>query len=272
MDFTEAAEQEKPETQGKAVAKLALPLGDMSPVKKGLAQHDKVVAKIEKEVGALVVKDRESGSRAVELAGGAKTLYKDLKKAQDNLTDEANSYVKNVRNLFRPYLERLKMSEDTAKGKAAAFEVQERMAQQKREAEAREEARKLQAKIDEEARIQREAAEAKAREAAEKLKTEQDAAARAILEQTVKEETEAAAMEVPQVVIPVVTPQQTVTRTETGSGHLRMDWVHEVVDPMLVPRKYLIVDDRAIRADVKAGIREIPGCRIFEKPIMNIRT
>lgn len=268
MDFSTAATEE-PEIKPLVVE----PKGFHLPaVRKELAKYDKVLAKMEKESGSLMVSDKPSQTRAIEIAGGAKTLSKSVKKALDTTIGPANEYVKTVRNLFRPVIDRLEAIEKSLKDKAGAFEVQERLAQQKREAEAREEARKLQAKIDEEARIQREAAEAKAREAVEKLKKETDEAARVLLQKTVEEETAAAQMETPQVVVPVMVPQQTVTRTETGSGHLRMDWVHEVVDPMLVPRKYLIVDDKAIRADIKAGIREIPGCRIFEKPIMNIRT
>lgn len=267
MDFTAAAEQEKPDQA------VTVSTGfDLKPVKKELASQEKLIAKMEKEAGTLMVTSRDTQARAIEVAGGAKTLNKSLKKALDTLTAPANDFVKTARNLFRAYLDRLDTIEKSLKDKAGAYEVHERLAQQQREAQAREDARKLQEKIDFEARDQREAALRKARDAAEKLQSEKDAAARAILEQTVKDETAAAAMEVPQVVIPVVTPQQTVTRTETGSGHLRMDWVHEVVDPMLVPRKYLIVDDKAIRADVKAGIREIPGVKIFEKPVMAIRT
>ena len=270
MDFSQVVDQEKPQPDTPAVI---APTGfDLKPIKKELASYDKTLAKMEKEAGTLVVSSRETQSRAIEIAGGAKTLNKSLKKALDTLTTPANDFLKQARNLFRPVLDRLEAVEKGLKDKAGAFEVQERLAQQKREAEAREEARKLQEKIDFEAREQREAALRKARDAAEKLQSEKDAAARAILEQTVKEETEAAAMEVPQVVVPTVAPQQTVTRTETGSGHMRMVWEIEVIDPAQVPRKYLTVDEKAIRADVKAGIREIPGVKIFERPVMAIRT
>lgn len=269
MDFNQAAEQDKPQPDSPVVA----PQGFHLPaVKKELAKYDKVLIKMENEGQSLTVTDKPSQTRAIEVAGGAKTLGKNVKKAMETMIGPANDYVKLVRNLFRPVLDRFEAVEKGLKDKAGAFEVQERLAQQKRDAEAREEARKLQEKIDFEAREQREAALRKARDAAEKLQSEKDAAARAILEQTVKEETEAAAMEVPQVVVPTVAPQQTVTRTETGSGHMRMVWEIEVIAPSMVPDKYKIVDEKAIRADVKAGIRQIPGVKIFEKPVMAIRT
>jgi hypothetical protein len=268
MDFmTAAVEKEKPQLPA------VVPLGDLKPIKKELAHYDEGLSKIEAEVTALVVNDKESESRAVELAGGAKTLYKTLKKAQDNLTDEANTYVKNVRNLFRPYLDRLAAAEKTSKEKTVIFAWQKRQEQDRREAEAREEARKLQEKINAEARVQKEEAERKAREAAKKLESEQDEAARAILQQTVEDETTAAQIQAPVVVVPVVAPQSTVTRTDTGSGHLRMDWDFRVVDESKVPREYMVPNETKIRQAVKKnGIRKIEGVEIFEKPSMSIRT
>jgi len=268
MDFQKAVEE--PQAPPPAVTIPAAM--DLKAVKKELAGYEKGLAKMEKEAGAMVVSSRDAQSRAIEIAGGAKTLNKSLKKALDTMIAPANDYVKAVRNLFRVPLDRLDAIEKELKDKAGAYEVQERLAQQKRDAEAREEARKLQEKIDAEARAQREEAERKAREAAERLKGEQDEAARALLQKTIEDEIAASQVQAPQVVVPVVAAQPTVTRTETGSGHVRMVWEVEVIDAALVPRKYLSVDEKAIRADVKAGIREIPGVKIFEKPVMAIRT
>lgn len=41
-------------------------------------------------------------------------------------------------------------------------------------------------------------------------------------------------------------------------------WTHEVLDPSLVPRNYLMVNEAAIKAAVAGGLRNIPGVRIFE--------
>jgi flagellar hook-length control protein FliK len=51
-------------------------------------------------------------------------------------------------------------------------------------------------------------------------------------------------------------------RTDSGSVSARERWLAEVVDPALVPRAYLIPDERAIRAAVAAGVRDIPGVAI----------
>lgn len=274
MDFREALREpkEEPQPEPRTPAVFQPQAQDLTPVKDELAQYEASLAEMEKESKVLAVESGDTEKRAVALAGGAKTLHKSLKKALETLTGPANDYVKAVRNLFRPYLDRLEAAEHALKKKIADYSYQQRLEQQRKEAEAREAARRQQEKIDAEQRAIREEAERKAAEAAKDLEKEKDEARRAALEKTIADETAAAQAQPPVVIAPVIEQKPTVTRTETGSGHLRMDWTFEVTDPAQVPRKYLEVNERAIRADVKAGIREIPGVRIFEKPIMNIRT
>ena len=45
----------------------------------------------------------------------------------------------------------------------------------------------------------------------------------------------------------------------------RQEWTFEVVDEALVPREYLEVNEVAVRKAVNAGLREIPGVRIFQR-------
>lgn len=42
-------------------------------------------------------------------------------------------------------------------------------------------------------------------------------------------------------------------------------WVFELVDKTMIPFKYLAVDEKAIRASIKAGEREIAGLRIYNE-------
>ncbi len=114
--------------------------------------------------------------------------------------------------------------------------------------------------------------ERKAREAATQLKKEKDKDARAALEKTIADETLAAHAPTPQVASIVLPTAPKVVRTETVSGYLRMDWTFEVTDETQIPREYLMVNERLIRDKVKAGIRQIPGVRIFEKPTGITRT
>lgn len=50
-----------------------------------------------------------------------------------------------------------------------------------------------------------------------------------------------------------------------------MVWTFEVVDINAVPREYLVLDETAVRRAIQAGIREIPGLKIYQKPLLYIR-
>jgi len=60
-------------------------------------------------------------------------------------------------------------------------------------------------------------------------------------------------------------PVANTTKATLGSAVGRMVWKFEVQDPAQVPRAYLAVDEKAIRTAVGAGVRDIPGVRIFQE-------
>lgn len=51
----------------------------------------------------------------------------------------------------------------------------------------------------------------------------------------------------------------------------RKVWTYQIIDESLVPRKYLMLDPRTIRADIASGVREISGLNIFQDIQMSIR-
>lgn len=59
-----------------------------------------------------------------------------------------------------------------------------------------------------------------------------------------------------------VVRESTLTRSQVTT---RSTWTFEVKVPLEVPREYLCVDEKAVRAAVKAGIRDIAGIRIYEE-------
>ncbi len=84
----------------------------------------------------------------------------------------------------------------------------------------------------------------------------------------------------------VTAAELTRTRTDTGvTTSLRSEWVHEVVDPKRVPKKFMVPDDKLIRAAVKSatdkdnnnslvdadGNSTVPGVRIFLKHVSQVR-
>ena len=72
---------------------------------------------------------------------------------------------------------------------------------------------------------------------------------------------------------PVVVPEvPKTTRTTEGSSSQRKEWTFEITDPDLVPLKYRPVSEILIRKDVRAGLREIPGVRVYQDYITGFRT
>lgn len=70
-------------------------------------------------------------------------------------------------------------------------------------------------------------------------------------------EREAKSMEM-GIIIPIV------DEVEDGSCFTKEVWEHEITNLNEVPREYLMVNTKAIKAAVKDGTREIPGVKIFK--------
>lgn len=59
--------------------------------------------------------------------------------------------------------------------------------------------------------------------------------------------------------------------SEDGNSTTVSEWHYEIIDESLVPRKYLIIDNQLIKADVKKGCRAIAGVKIIEKTVRKYR-
>jgi hypothetical protein len=63
-----------------------------------------------------------------------------------------------------------------------------------------------------------------------------------------------------------------VARAETGhTAHVRMKTEVEIVNPDEVERKYCLPSMQLLNQAVKAGVKELKGCKITEKPITVMR-
>jgi len=70
-----------------------------------------------------------------------------------------------------------------------------------------------------------------------------------------------------------IPPPEKTTTTETGAaGTVKKPWDFEIENESLIPREYLMPNEKFIRAAVTSGKRVIPGVRIFEKPSLSIRS
>lgn len=57
--------------------------------------------------------------------------------------------------------------------------------------------------------------------------------------------------------------EQVVRHTSGGSVSGRTEWKHEIFDPAMVPEKYKKIDEVQMGKDVRGGVRNIPGVRIY---------
>jgi hypothetical protein len=67
----------------------------------------------------------------------------------------------------------------------------------------------------------------------------------------------------------VFAPVLATTRMRTASGvtsGLKDDWKFVTTDLAQVPAQYLQINEAAIKAAIRAGVRSIPGLRIFNQP------
>ena len=266
-----------------ALSVPAIPKMDIQPVALSLVPYENLVKLMVQEAREITVTDAESNTKASAVLGRHTRIFKELEEAEKSFTKPYTDHVNQIRNLFRGLSDEL-LKEWTERGKKltrgsiilikqqmANYELALRLERQKEEARLREEQRQLQEKLNAEARAQREEAERKAREAEEKLKTEKDEAARALLEQTVAEETAAAAAPTPQAPPPVL-ESRSATRTSEGTSFAKFKWVCKVVNPDKVPREYCEPSQKLLDAAMKGGLRSIAGCDITQEPIINVRT
>lgn len=63
------------------------------------------------------------------------------------------------------------------------------------------------------------------------------------------------------------------TRAEMGMAGQRDNWKWEIIDPLLIPREYLVVDNAQLTAIARRhhDKKPIPGVRFFNEPIIAVR-
>lgn len=171
-----------------------------------------------------------------------------------------NRHVKAINDLFGALAGPFVNAEATVKGKIAAYrrEQQDRADAERRRLEAEERARAVAAEA---ARVEAEALALAAQESASTVN--EDAAARAEFEARLAAVNAEDAREAANVAASAPAPARSVV-TEAGRVTARKVWKFEVVNLDILPRVYVAANEKAIRAAVQAGAREIPGVRIFE--------
>ncbi len=267
------AEPEAPEPEIAEVPAVQEPpqFPDAESVRKGLTKYDPQIDAIVARAEKLEVKDSAGRAEAVAILADAKNLFKTIEALRESLKAPALEYGRVVDKTANYFKDRLVKAEVTAKDKDLVYKRELDRQQAIKEAAAREEARKLQAKIDEENRLIREEAERKAREAAELLTKETNEAARALLERTIQEETAAANVPAPQVVAPVIEAPPKNIKTEWGTLSYKKKWKCRLIDETKVEDRFKVVDIRLAQKAVDNGERNLPGFEVYEDETSSAR-
>lgn len=195
------------------------------------------VAEIDKMVSAaddLKIETEADNQRAVVLGTSAKKLAKQIDDKRKQIIADPNDFVKSVNSFAKIFTDKLGVVEDTLKRKISQYRVAQEQKRREEEKRAREEAAKIQAALNADA--------------------------------------EKKGIEAPQVVAPIIPKAPAAVRTETGAASGRKVWTFELEDLDKVPREWLRLDEIKVRDAIRAGVRDIPGIRIFEEEKTVFRT
>lgn len=206
---------------------------DLEPVKVLFDEYDERIQGLVDEATALKVEDAESNNNAVAMMAAVQKLKKRIDTVRKEKTKPYFDFKKGVDSIAKGFVGRLDTVLKALNPKVTRYQQEQERIRREEERKAQEEADRLAKKAEEERRKLQEAAD---KEAAEKGE-------------------EAPVIEAPAVAAPVIPKKDNVTRTEQGAAHIRKEWVFEVEDPSKVPAEYLMVDERAVRAAVKNGVR-----------------
>jgi len=192
------------------------------------------VTGIEARAQDLAVTDEQSLAVAGDMLGYVAGVRKRIEALRTSLVKPLNDHVKRINDLFRGYAAPLDRADATLRAKVSAYRAE----QERIRREEAERLRKLAEK--EQARLERQAA---------------------------KKGVPAP----PPIPVPTPPAPPKTVAGEYGSMTARKEWRFDIVDEAQVPRQYLVVDEARIRAAIRAGIREIPGVRIYQVEIVSVR-
>lgn len=278
MDFS-AALKEEAEIVDAIIEPEALPPGPALSLVAVKSNFQEFLAVIDTKIQAakeIVVQDEASQKEAVALVGEAKKIIKEIDARKKSLPSYklAKEFLDSLNAFANDLTSRFQNIVSLADPKVRAYMAKVELERRKQEEAARKAAAELQRKIDEEAAE----ANRKAREEATR-KAEEDARAKQASEAEIeaakkKAEEEAAKNEImaPTVAAPVIPKSNSITRAENGvSAFAKRPWKVKVIDEDLVPREFCSSDKKKLDNAVKQGLREIPGCEIYQDTQVNYR-
>jgi hypothetical protein len=186
------------------------------------------------EINKKTVDSEEECGGITSLAAVGSKLSKEIEKKRKELIAEPKDFIDSVNRFCKQFTSSLDDAILGAKRKIASYQTRVELERRKAEEAARKAAEDLQKKLN-----------AEAKEAGVQPVT---------------------------VGIPVMPEKKQTVRTEQGTSYIVTSWEVEITDEVQVPREYLSADMRKLKRAVESGLREIPGCRIFEEKNVRFRT
>lgn len=262
---------------------------EIEPIKTNSAnEYVEKSGQITVKVNQLKIKDQETYESAASLLTTIKAMAKSLDESRKKITNPLDVAKKAVMDLFRSPADQLALMESEVKDRMIGYQNEQEKIRREKEEKLRKEAeaeerrqREIKEKQErewrekeEKARKEREAAEREAAKAkSEKARKEaEERAAKAEAEQMkaarMAEERRIEAASV-QVVAPIVAP----TVSKVAGVSTRKDWKARVVNPDLIPRDYLMVDESKLNkvAAATKGSLSIPGVQMYAVDVMASR-
>ena len=219
------------------------------PEEKEVTAFEEAYLKAESAVAALAVVDAESNAVAAQYLSRLKDISKQADEKRKALVRPLQDHVKFIDGLFKPTMERAEKLRRVLEEKMLNWSRAERQAREEAERAAR--AAEAEAARKEAERLARNAARTKD----DDKRADKEAAAAALEQQA---QDILAAPVAPVKAAPVVEADGTKTT-------IRKTWAWEITDENAIPRNFLVVDNARLTNAVRAGIREIPGVRVYEK-------
>ena len=197
----------------------------------------------------LMITNQEKYENAAELLKTVKGMAKELEEARKKITNPLDVAKKAVMDLFRKPAENLEKAESTLKRIMISYT-------QEQEQIRREQEEKLRRQAEAEEARKRKAFEERAKKAEESGKAEK------------AEELRQKAAEV-QVVAPVLAS----TVQKVAGVSMKKNWKARVINPMAVPREYLVIDEQKLNQVARAtqGTLVISGVQFYSEDILASR-
>lgn len=186
------------------------------------------------KASAIKVQDPATQLAATQLAGTIKKVAKTVEDARKEYTSPINEHVKSVNGLAKEITAPLDTGMSHLTGQLNQYAAKVELERRKAEEEARRQAEAEQKRLDAEAK--------------------------------------AAGVEAP--IVPEVLPaksEKAAVRTETGTSYQRKIWSFEVEKLYEVPLEYMLLNEKAVNAAIRNGVRSIPGLKILETTSTVIR-